>query len=115
MRWKEAGFLCSWRHGGELAEETLVFACVWVGVRASSSMHTPVLHDGAYHMANKLVAMIRGHDDGHFSRCLCQCFCNLLVGGPKEDPDRRYSPPCGQVVLSPVAGDTSILHHYFVS
>jgi hypothetical protein len=104
MRWKEVGFLCSWRHGGELAEETSIYACVWVGVRASSSMHTPLLHDGANHMANKLVAMIRGHEDGHFSRCLASASTTSLLEASEEDPDRRKTPPCGQVVSSPAAG-----------
>jgi hypothetical protein len=86
MRWKEAGFLCSWRHGGELAEETSFFACVWAGVRAPSSMHTPLLHDGAHHMANKLIAMIHGLDDGHFSRYLASPSTTSLLEALKKIP-----------------------------
>jgi hypothetical protein len=104
MRWKEVGFLYSCRHGGELAEEMSISACVWVGVRASSSMHTPLLHDGAHHMANKLVAMIRCHEDGHFSRYLASASTTFLLEASEEDPDRRNTPPCGQVVSSPAAG-----------
>jgi hypothetical protein len=104
MRWKEAGFLCSCRHGGELAEEMLISTCVWVGVRASSPMHIPLLHDGAHHMAIKLVALIRGLEDGHFSHCFANASATSLVEASEEDPDRRDTPPCGQVVLSPAAG-----------
>jgi hypothetical protein len=55
-------------------------------------------------MANKLVAMIRGHEDGHFSRCLASSSTTSLLEASEEDPDRRDTPPCGQVVSSPAAG-----------
>jgi hypothetical protein len=80
------GFLCSCRHGGELAEETSFSACVWVGVWASSSVLSPLLHDGAHHMANKLVAMICGLDDGHFSRCFASASTTSLLEALKKIP-----------------------------
>jgi hypothetical protein len=82
--WVEMGFLCSCRHGGVRAEETSFSACVWVGVWASSSVLSPLLHGGAHHMANKLVAMIRGLDVGHFSRCLVSVSTTSLLEALKK-------------------------------
>jgi hypothetical protein len=49
-------------------------------------MHTPLLHDGAHHMAYKLVAMICGHEDDHFSHCLASTSTTSLMQASEEDP-----------------------------
>jgi hypothetical protein len=62
-------------------------------------MCTPLLQYGAHHMANMLIAMIRGQEEGHYCRCCVNASTTSMAEGFEEDPCRRDTPSRCQVFV----------------
>jgi hypothetical protein len=95
--------LRSGRLGGGPAWETPISARIGAGIPASTSMHIPLLQIEAHHMAS-FVAMIRGQDGSHPSRCCASVSTTSMSEALQGDPCRRSTPPGYQVVSSPAVG-----------
>jgi hypothetical protein len=102
--WRDSmSSLCSGRLGGGRAWEKTVSACIRAGIPASASMHIPLLQIGAHHMAC-FVAMIRGQDGSHPSRCCVSASSTSMTEALQGDTCRRSTPPGCQVVSSLAVG-----------
>ena len=87
--------------GGEGEEDGgAAVAGVWrrSGCEAVASLAPNLLHVGAHHMANMVVAMIFGQADDHLSRCMGSASSTSMSEALVGDLVWRFSPHSNQVV-----------------